>query len=158
MPMNDPQQALFFFRKVVFCLYREAGAMNENTHAELAQKAQLKTAYFQGARKRMAAQIYHQIKKETQTGRILMPFMLRTGLNLEDLQQLFAEGNWQGKFKKIFQGGPKWARIAEEAIRLRDAIDEADWSAALLVTHTLKGMKTNNGFLVDEFELTERND
>lgn len=158
MTMNDPQQALFFFRKVVFCLYREAGAMNESTHEELAKKAHLKTSFFHGARKRMAVQLYHDIKKETQTRRILTPFMLRTGLNLEDLQQLFDEGNWQGKFKKIFQGGPKWARIAEEAIRLRDAIDKADWPTALLVTHTMKGMKTNNGFLIDEFELTERNE
>jgi hypothetical protein len=154
--MNDPQQALFFFRKVVFCLYREAGAMNENTHAELSQKAHLKTSFFHGARKRMAVQLYHDIKKETQVSRILNPFMFRTGLNLEDLQQLFAEGNWQGKFKKIFQGGPKWARIAEEAIRLRDAIAEEDWPAALQVTQVMKGMKTNIGFLVDEFELTER--
>ena len=109
--MNEREKAFFFFRKLVFCIYSEVGALRSEVHPELAAKAALTSSYFQRERRKQAALLYQQIEKEEDTARILAPFEERTKLSLTDVNRIFKEGNWQNKYKGHNFGGPKWARI-----------------------------------------------
>jgi len=154
--MNEIEKAYFFFRKLVFCVYSEVGALKTEVHPELAAKVMLTSTYFQGERKKQAALLYQQIEKEEDVSRILAPFEERTGLSLEDVHRIFNEGNWQNKFSGYNFGGPKWARITAITLDLKRAIEQADWETATDLSYEIKGMKTNFGLLINEFDKTER--
>jgi len=57
--MTPKQEALFFFRKLVYCVYREIGVLKPQNHVELAAKANRKTTFFSEDRKRQAGELYH---------------------------------------------------------------------------------------------------
>lgn len=154
--MDDRELALYFFRKTVYALYLEIGSLKPRVHPQLARKAFLKTAYFQREKERQAADLYHLIENETDTTRILAPFLERTGLTLEDVYRAFAEGNWQNKFGTYTTGGPRWLRIAEVTKALREKIDQQAWEETQALVFELKGLKTNQGYLINQFERTER--
>lgn len=154
--MEIRQQAYFIFRKLVYVLYQEIGALLPRNHPQVAKKAYLKTAYFQGERERQAASLYHQIENEENLDTIVAMFHQRTGLFLEDIHQAFAEGDWKNKYGAFNSGGPKWVRIAEVTLELRRLIQEENWEAAELLILDIKGLKTNQGYLVNLFEWTER--
>lgn len=154
--MDNREQALFFFRKLVYLLYLEIAALRPNIHAELAEKADLKTAFFQRDKERQAAELYYQIENETQPAQIVYPFEERTGLSLEDLHRAFAEGEWRNKFGQFNFGGPRWERIAELTLALRNAIDTQNWDETAGLVFEIKRLKTNQGNLIKLFERTER--
>lgn len=154
--MDTQQQALFIFRKLVYVLYQEIGALQARNHPELARKAFLTTTFFQGERERQAAELYHQIESEENVDTIVEMFKQRTGLDLQDIHRAFAEGDWRNKFSKYNFGGPKWVRISEIALELRRQIEQKNWEEAEILIQEIKGMKTNQGYLVSMFEWTER--
>lgn len=154
--MDDREVALYFFRKMVFALYLEVGVLQPKIHPELAEKAHLNTAFFERDKERQAVALYHQVESETTPDRIIGPFEERTGLSLEDIYRVFVEGSWQNKFGRYNFGGPRWAQIAEAAITLRRLIDEEQWGETARLILEIKGLKTNQGYLVNQFERTER--
>lgn len=154
--MDDREVALYFFRKLVFALYLEVGELRPKIHPEMAAKAQLNTAFFERDKERQAAALYHQVESETLPERIAGPFEERTGLSLEDIYRVFIEGDWQNKFGRYTFGGPRWAQIAEAAITLRRLIDEERWEETAGLVLEIKGLKTNQGYLINQFERTER--
>ena len=154
--MDDRELALYFFRKTVYALYLEIGALNVEVHEELANKANLKTAFFQREKEKMAAALYREIENETDTAKIVQPFEQRTGLTFEDVHRVLAEGDWRNKFGGYTFGGPRWLRIVEVAQQLREKIDQEAWEDTRDLVLQLKGLKTNQGFLIYKFERSER--
>jgi len=155
---ENPQHelALFFYRKLLFALYAEIGALQPHHHEEIARKADLTHGFFQREREKQAGQIYHRTVHLTDPAAIEEPYRDRTGLSLEDVHQAFAEGNWKNKFQAYSLGGPRWAGIAEKTLELRDVIQRGDWDRVQTLTLEIKGMKHNQGYLVDLFDRTER--
>lgn len=147
---------MYFFRKLVYVLYQEIGALQVRHHPQIAAKAYLKNAFFQGERERQAADLYHQIEHEEDLGVVQAMFHQRTGLTLEDIHRAFSEGDWRNKFGGYNFGGPKWVRIAEIALELRRQIEQQDWDAAAATIQEVKGLKTNQGYLVNLFERSDR--
>ena len=154
--MNTQEEALYFFRKMVFAIYLEIGALQPRIHPEIAARADITNQFFQGEKQRQATALYHQVEKETDPNKILAPFIERTAISLEDVHRAFVEGNWRNKFGAFNSGGPKWARITEVALDLRRLIEQQDWEAASEQVYEIKKLKTNHGFLVHIFEWTER--
>ena len=46
--MDNRETALYIFRRLVYVLYLEIGALQPANHAAVAKKARLNTAFFQG--------------------------------------------------------------------------------------------------------------
>lgn len=154
--MDNRETALYIFRRLVYVLYLEIGALQPANHAAVAKKARLNTAFFQRDKERQAIEMFQQVENETETAKILAPFEERTGLSLEDIQRAFSEGDWRNKFGAYNFGGPKWARIAESAVELRRLMDQGDWEEVGDLLYEIKGLKNNQGYLVNQFERIER--
>lgn len=154
--MDQKERALYFFRKMVYCIYTEIGSLQASVHPELMEKAKSNTPFFHGDRKKQTALIYLEIEQEQKTNRILSPFKQRTGLSLQDVQRAFSEGNWQNRFHQYTFGGPRWVAITEKTVQLKELIDEENWEKADELTYEIKGLKTNFNYLIEEFEKTER--
>lgn len=154
--MNQREEALYFFRKLVYVIYLEIASLTAEIHPKIAAKADITNGFFHGEKQKQAASLYYQVEAEVDPGKILAPFIERTGLTLEDTYQAFTEGSWQNKFGKHNFGGPKWARINEAALRLRDLIETQAWEDASFLIFDIKRMKTNQGSLVNQFEWSER--
>jgi hypothetical protein len=154
--MDEKEIALYFFRKLVYVLYLEVGALQPRVHPELAGKARLNSAFFEREKERQAAALYHQVENETDPARIVGPFEERTGLQLDDVRRVFEEGDWRNKFGGYTSGGPRFARIAAAAVELRRLIEQEQWAVTAGLIFEIKGLKTNQGFLVNQFERSER--
>jgi hypothetical protein len=154
--MDENEQAVFVFRKLVYTLYLEVGGLTPTIHPALAEQADLENVFFHGEKERHAVALYHQTEQETDPARILEPYILRTHLTLEDVQRAFTEGDWRNKFGGYSQGGPRWARIAQVALDLRSALETQDWDAAADLVYEVKKLKTNQGYLINQFERTDR--
>jgi len=145
------QETLDFLRKEVSFLYREVGILKTRNHPELAQKSNIRGIFFSHQRKKIARDIYHQTKAEDQPSSILRPYEEETGLSLEEIHRIFAEGDWKNSFGRYSYGGPKWEAIAENALRLRDAIDQGDWDTASRIAKDGRDLEHNSGRLVHKF-------
>ncbi len=154
--MDDRETALYVFRKLVYVLYLEIGALQPRIHREVARKAKLDNAFFQRDKEREAARLDRQVENETDPEKIVAPYQERTGLTLEDIHQAFAEGDWKNKFGSYNFGGPKWVRIAETALELRKKIEQQDWEGAAELVYEVKGLKSNQGYLINQFERADR--
>lgn len=154
--MDQRETALYFFRKLVYLLYLEIGALQPKVHPELARKARLNTAFFQRDKAKQAAALYQEIEHQTDPDKIIAPFEERTGLSLEDVHRVLAEGDWRNKFGAYNFGGPKWQKIAEVTLELRRLIEQADWEKTSDFLYEIKGLKTNQGYLINQFERSER--
>lgn len=154
--MEQSQISLYFFRKLVYLLYLEIGALKPEIHPEIAKKADMKNAFFQREKERQAVDLYRRTEQATQTAEILAPYEERTRLTLEDIHRAFVEGDWRNKFGSFNFGGPKWERIAAATLELRKLIDMQDWDAADELLHEIKGLRTNQGYLVSQFERSDR--
>ncbi len=64
----------------------------------------------------------------------------------------FRDGDWLlGRTRHSF-GGPKWANIAETTLALREAILNKDWQSVPQLVEKIKGLRHNNGLVVDKFK------
>ena len=149
--MDIKPQTLDFLSKTVCFLYREIGVLESRNHPQVASKALLKSNFFRGERKKIAKELYHKTKAEEDTGRILEPYQYKTGLTLEDLYTVFANGHWRNGSGGYSFGGPKWADIARTAIELRQIIDAAEWEKAIVLLAHAKRLQHNNGCLINKF-------
>lgn len=154
--MDTRESALYIFRKLVWLLYLEIGALQHSVHPELAAKAKLKTAFFTREKERQAADLYRESERFDTPAAISAPYKERTGLSLDDVHRAFLEGDWRNKFGGYNFGGPKWQKIAEAALALRALIEQQNWEEADALLHEIKGLKTNQGYLINQFERTER--
>lgn len=154
--MDERETGLFIYRKLVYLLYLEIGALNPRIHREIAKKAHLKSAFFQREKERQAAALYRDTEQETDLDKIAAPYIERTGLTLDDIQRAFAEGDWRNKFGAYNFGGPKWERIASLALDLRQALAQNETEKIAGLVQAIKGLKTNQGYLVNQFERSER--
>lgn len=154
--MDEKAIALYFFRKLVYVLYLEIGALRPEIHPELAAKANLKTAFFEREKEKQATALYRLTETEEQPDRIAAPYAERTGLSLQDLHRAFTEGNWRNKFGAYTFGGPRWARIAEVTLDLKKRIEQGDWEKTADLVYEIKKLKTNQTYLVNHFERGDR--
>lgn len=154
--MDPQEEALLYFRKLLFLLYREIGALQPQIHAELAAKAKRTNWFFTGGRKKVALDLYRKSEREATVQNILLPYVERTGLTLEDLRRAFAEGNWSNRYGGHWMGGPKWAHITEKTIELKELIDHQDWDRFPDLALDVRGLKDNQGYLIEKFDQTER--
>jgi hypothetical protein len=154
--MDVTNPALYIFRKMVYLVYLEIGALTPRVHPELAAKAFLKTAYFQREKERQALELYRYSEGQEDVDHILAPYVERTNLTLEEVHRVLSEGDWRNKFGGYNFGGPKWEKIAEMTLALRDAIRQGDQEVVDEVLFEIKRFKTNQGYLINMFERTER--
>lgn len=154
--LSQEDEVLYVYRKLIYVLYLEIGALQPRIHAEVAARADLRSAFFERNKERHAAALYHQSESEAEPAKIEMPYQQRTGLTLEDIHQAFAEGEWKNKFGQYNFGGPKWAHIAKLTLELRDLIQKGQWEDASALVYEIKKLKTNQGHLVNQFERSER--
>lgn len=154
--MDKRETAMYFFRKLTYLLYLEIGSLQPKVHPQLAKKAYLKTAFFQREKERQAADLYRDTESIMTTAGVLAPYEERTGLSLEDVYRAFAEGDWRNRYGSYNFGGPKWVQIAQSALDLRRLIDQEQWEETEEVLHVIKGLKTNQGYLINQFERTDR--
>jgi hypothetical protein len=154
--MENQATALEIFRRLVYALYLEIGALQPANHPEIARKARLNTAFFQRDKERQVFELYRQVKSEPTTAKILAPFEERTGLSLEDIARAFSEGEWRNRFGSFNFGGPRWARIAEATLKLRQQIDQGDEEETAFLLHLIKGLKNNQGYLINQLERVDR--
>ncbi len=154
--MDNRETALYLFRRLVYVLYLEIGALQPENHRAIARKARLNTSFFQRDKERQALAMFQQTEDETDPAKILAPYEERTGLTLEDIHRAFAEGEWRNKFGGYNFGGPKWERIAEVTLELRRLIDQGDWEETADLAYEIKGLKNNHGYLINQFERVER--
>ncbi len=154
--MNEQEEALFFFRKLIFVLYLEIGALQPEIHAEIAAKADIRHGYFQGEKQKQASELYHITEQEVDPTKIVAPYIERTGLTLEDIQRAFNEGKWQERYGGYHFGGPKLIKLTEATLALREYIVQQNWEEAAMQVYAIKRMKTNQGFVINQFEWTER--
>lgn len=153
--METRETALYVYRKLIYLLYLEIGSLQPRVHPGLAKKAHLKTAFFEREKERQALTLYQSIEHETDLSKILAPFVERTGLDLEDVNRAFVEGDWRNKYGSYTTGGPRWMRIANVTLQLRQAIETEDWEKAAELLQEIKALKTNQGYLIHQFERTE---
>lgn len=154
--MEIRESALYFMRKLAYVLYLEIGALTPSVHPELAEKADIKNAFFTRDKERQAIELYRQTLSAASPDQILAPYLERTGLSLDDVHRAFVEGDWRNRFGAFNFGGPKWVKVAEAALNLRQAIREEDWTKVEDLLFEIKGLKTNQGYLVNQFERSER--
>jgi hypothetical protein len=145
--LTPEEQALEYFRRLVALLYREVAAVQKWELEALRAKGGEKLRRFAERRKDRAREIYHLLAAEVQTGRIVGPYESETGLSLDEVCRAFGDGHWSPGW-----GGPRWATIARATLELRDAIDRADWGAALALVVRINGLKHNHGFIICKFE------
>jgi hypothetical protein len=156
--MDEKATVLYFYRKLVYVLYLEIGALQHRNHPELAAKARLKTAFFQREKEKQAAALYRLTETEDLPARIVAPYEERTGLSLKDVRRAFAEGDWRNKFSQYTFGGPRWVQIADVTLELEKLIEQEEWEKASELLFEIKKLKTNQGFLVSHFERGDRRD
>lgn len=154
--MDTRESALYIFRKLVSLLYLEVGALQPVVHPEIAKKAKLKTAFFTREKERQVADLYRETESQVTPQAIVAPYEERTGLSLDDVRRVFVEGDWRNKFGGYNFGGPKWQKIAEDTVALRGLIEKEDWEEVEMLLHEIKGLKTNQGYLINQFERTDR--
>jgi hypothetical protein len=154
--LEEKEQALYIFRKLVYVLYLEIGSLQPRIHPELAEKADMRTQFFRSDKARMAAELYYQVEDKDTPADITGPFEQRTHLTLEDIHRAFVEGDWRNKFGGYNYGGPRWVEVADATLRLRDLIEREEWDKTAGLLFEIKGMKTNQGYLIHQFERTER--
>jgi hypothetical protein len=154
--METSETALYVYRKLIYLLYLEIGSLQPRIHPQIARKAHMKTAFFEREKDRQALVLYQSIENETDLEKILAPFVERTGLTLEDVHRAFVEGDWRNKFGSYNVGGPRWARIAEVTLHLREAVVGKDWEKAAELLQEIKALKTNQGYLIHQLERTEK--
>ena len=154
--MDERETAIYIFRKLVYLLYLEIGAIQPRNHPQIAEKAKLNTAFFQRDKERQAVGLYRDTEHETDLNKILAPYEERTGLRLEDIYRAFAEGDWRNKFGAYNFGGPKWERVAEVTLQLRLAIEQDDAEKIAGLVQEIKKLKTNQGYLINQFDRTDR--
>ena len=149
--MVEVDKALETYRKLVSLLYREIGAMLRNNHSELYDGSKLADSGFAGQRKKRAREIYCESRADQDPDAIANRYRRETGLSLEQVHEAFRDGDWLlGRTKHSF-GGPKWAKIAEVAIDLRNSLRDGDHAAARLLIKQVGALHHNNGRVVDKF-------
>lgn len=154
--MDEKSIALYFYRKLVYVLFLEIGALQPRTHPQLASKAYLKNAFFNRDKEKQAAELYRLTENEESPAMIVAPYVERTGLTLEDIERAFREGNWRNKFGGYTFGGPRWVNIAQATLQLRGLIEQGEWDKTVDLIYEIKKMKTNQAYLVSHFERGER--
>ena len=157
LPIRDEkEEVIYFFKKLVFVLYLEIGALTPRIYSEIAAKAEITNTFFHGEKQRQSAELYHKTEQEVSPEVILAPYKLRTGLTLEDIHRAFVEGNWKDKHGAYRFGGPKLVKISEATLKLRDLVDQQAWDEAALLVYKIKKLKTNQGYLINQFDWTDR--
>jgi hypothetical protein len=154
MQTKDSQvrnQALNHFRHLVALLYREIGVLQPRHHETIAAKAKLSGGFFGPNRKERALQLYRLTRAETDSRRILDPYSNQTGLKLDDLLEAFAYGRWQNRAGQFSFGGPRWAQIADFAIRLREVIERESWAQVPHLLAEVVKLNHNSGRIVDKY-------
>lgn len=154
--MDEKTIALYFYRKLVYVLYLEIGALRPAIHPDLAAKANLKTAFFEREKEKQAAELYQLSENEEDPARIAAPYEDRTGLSLHDIHRAFIEGDWRNKFGAYTFGGPRWVRICEVTLELGKLIEQGEWEKTADLIYDIKKLKTNQAYLVSHFERGDR--
>jgi len=153
--MAPRDEASDTYRKVVSFVYRELGAMRPANHKSLYDKSSIGRADLASDRKERARKVYCETRFESDPHKVEDAYCRVWGLSLEEAREAFRDGDWLlGKDRYTF-GGPKWAVIADVAVRLRDAISSRDPDRLSALLHQVPSLPHNNGHLIDKFPQLE---
>ena len=133
------REILSHFLYVVYRSYREVRNQDRRwSHKELSKQAKLCEKLGEAE----MADMYDRASPGRTPDEILIPFVARTGLTLEQLLTVFRDGSW----RKLY-GGPKWAVIVEHALRLKAAIEAGERHESSRLSQAIYGLKHNTGCL-----------
>lgn len=147
--MNEKEKALYYFRNLVYCIYREIRVFVPSIFDELYKMIKIDSGYFNLVDgKRIAGDLYDLSKLEEKTSAIVSHYRKKTGLSLIDLKKIFGEGNW--KIRSAF-GGYSWAMITQKTIDLKKVIDSEDWQGLSALLKEIDEIRHNNGRVIEKF-------
>jgi hypothetical protein len=143
--------ALNHYRRLVALLYREIGVLRDANHS-LARKAKAKDPLFQNeTRKSRARDIYRATLSQTEPQKIAAAYESRSGLSLKEVHEAFASGQWKNRSGEYSFGGPRWALIAETALKLGVALEHQRVSELSGLIATVLTLEHNNGRITQKY-------
>ena len=143
--------ALDHYRRLVALLYREVGVIRKSHHAQVFAKIRQDPLFQPTSRKDRARQLYKLTLSEMTPSGIEAPFVRQSGLTVQDIHEAFVNGNWLNYSGGYSYGGPRWALIAETALKLRAAIEAEAYSEIEDLLQKVKGLKHNNGLIIAKY-------
>lgn len=150
----DKRRAWCYFRNLVHTTYREARHIGLGDDPMARLRVPGSHQFSESARRCSGNRELLKGKslfKGTATAKsvdeVVQPYRDVTGLDLKDLVSLFAEENWALQY-----GGKRWAKIAEVAVGLGEALRSADLDHALRVCAVVASIQHNSGKLVPSLE------
>ena len=150
--MDNINIALYMFRNLVYCLYREIRALREYNHERIYSKIKHSSFFYDKlAGKNQADQLYKQTECFDKINDILQPYKDKTGLTIYDLCQAFKEGNWKNSHGDINYGGPKWGEIADATLELKNLICNQKCEGINAMIPKICALRHNTGKVVDKF-------
>ena len=150
--MIPENEALEYYRKLMSLIYREIGAMWAENHLELYDKSKIGTSKLRQTRKEDTKCFYHKSKSDNDVGLIDQYYVEWSGLILEEVLKAFQEGDWLLDRKQYSWGGPKWARVTETTLALREIILNEDWQGMPQLVDRIKNLRHNTGWVVEKFK------
>ena len=159
--MDIREEALYYFRNLVYCLYREIRVFAPQNNPELHEKINKKSGFFDIKRGYLEAdRLYFLIEQEQNITSILEPFFQVTWLTLDDLYKIFYYGDWLLSAKKYSYGGPLWAAAANTTLLLRQFIElsnetqmELMFPIILKLEHNTKDPITKEALICKKFKI-----
>ena len=148
--MTPETEALKYYRKLVSFIYREVGAMKRDNHPELYDRSNISLVH--SKRKEDAKRFYHESKTQNDVGLIDQSYVEWSGLTLEDVLKVFQEGDWLLGRKSHSFGGPKWAKVTETTLALREAITSEEWQRIPRLVDEIKNLRHNSGLVINKFK------
>ena len=134
-----------YFRCLVQASYREARHIGPpgDSMARCEVTSEFGRAAAQCSRNRARLKgldLWRSTEPAQSTAEVLAPYVSASGLAPEELPGLFLLAAWQPSY-----GGRPWSRIAEVMLRLREAIDQGDVTAAETLRERLAAFVTTPG-------------
>lgn len=150
--MDQKDKALYYFRNLVYCLYREIRVFQKRNYPKFFPNTLANSDYFsrdEGLIK--ADNIYATTAQEQNVNRIIFAYFKETGFKLEEILEVFSKGDWE-RHGCISYGGPKWAEIAKVTLSLKDAIEQDDHKEMRTLIEAGNALEHNNGRIVNKFK------
>lgn len=150
--MDQRDNALYYFRNLIYCLYREIRVFEKRNYPKFFFKTLANSDYFdkyEGLIK--ADNLYTTTEQEQNVNRVIYAYFKETGFKLEEILEVFSQGDWE-RNGCISYGGPKWAEIAKVTLSLKNAIEQDDHKEMKTLIEAVNDLEHNHDKIVNKFK------